>query len=293
MDKRAAALIHLLRPRHWVKNLFIFAGPFFSLKLFYPANALTLALGFACWCLITSAMYVFNDIVDRESDRQHPQKKNRPLPSGRISVAVAYVLWFALLLGSMLLAVRLGPGFAYGIILYFGINLVYSLYLKHVLILDVMCIAAGFVLRVLSGAVLIHVGFSEWLVMCAFMLSLLLGFGKRQEEITYLGKDAHSHRKVLKEYEQGFLERIPYALISATIVCYMLYTVSQEALRKFGTKNLIYTTPFVIYGLFRYAYVAYEKNKGADPTQVLFQDLPMVVNIVLWLLATGFIIYLK
>jgi len=285
-------LIRLLRPHHWVKNLFIFAGPFFSLKLFAPGNAFTMSLGFVCWCLMTSAMYVFNDIVDRDSDTQHPQKKKRPLPSGAIGVRTAYALWLLLLLGSVLLASWLGREFFYGIFLYFAINLAYSLYLKHVIILDVMCIAAGFVLRVISGAVLIHVGFSEWLIMCAFMLSLLLGFSKRQEEITYLGVDAHSHRKVLKDYERGFLERIPYTLISATIVCYMLYTVSQEAVRKFGTKNLIYTAPFVIYGLFRYAYVAYEKNKGADPTQVLFQDLPTAVNIILWILATAFIIYL-
>lgn len=286
-------MISLLRPRHWVKNLFIFAGPFFSLQLFVPGNIILLCLGFVSWCLMTSAMYVFNDIADRESDTRHPQKKKRPLACKLLDLRLAYSLWFALSAASLLLAARLGAGFAYGVILYFAVNLAYSLYLKHVLILDVMCIAAGFVLRVLSGAVLIQVGFSEWLVMCAFMLSLLLGFGKRQEEITYLGEEAHSHRRVLKEYERGFLERVPYALIAATIVCYMLYTVSPEALRKFGTKNLIYTAPFVIYGLFRYAYVAYEKDKGADPTQVLFQDAPTAVNIILWLIATGLIIYLK
>jgi hypothetical protein len=129
--------------------------------------------------------------------------------------------------------------------------------------------------------------------MCTFLLSSLLGFSKRQEEITALGENAVYHRKVLKEYDRGFLQYVPYVLVSSAILCYMLYTVSSEAIRKFGTKNLIYTTPFVIYGLLRYVYIAYEKNRGADPTQVLFQDVPTVINILLWILTVGLIIYLK
>ena len=193
----------------------------------------------------------------------------------------------------MLFSVQLCPSFSLFIIAYFLINLTYSLYLKHVFILDVMCIAAGFVLRVASCAALINVLLSEWVVMCTLLLSLLLGFGKRQEEITSLETEAVYHRRVLREYDREFLKFIPYTLLAATMLCYMLYTVSKETVARFGTKNLIYTTPFVIYGLLRYVYIAYEKNKGADPTQVLFYDLPTVINIIAWLVAFGLIIYIK
>jgi 4-hydroxybenzoate polyprenyltransferase len=282
-----------LRPKHWVKNLFIFAGPFFSLKLFNLENITKLIFGFLCWCLITSAMYLFNDIIDRREDALHPDKKNRPITSGKLGIKIAYLFCALLSFISLTLAVRLNINFAVFIALYFLITVTYSLYLKHIFILDVMCIAAGFVFRVVSGAFLIQIGVSEWLIMCTFLLSSLLGFSKRQEEITALGENAVYHRKVLKEYDRGFLQYVPYVLVSSAILCYMLYTVSSEAIRKFGTKNLIYTTPFVIYGLLRYVYIAYEKNRGADPTQVLFQDVPTVINILLWILTVGLIIYLK
>ncbi|MFH0913377.1 MAG: decaprenyl-phosphate phosphoribosyltransferase [Candidatus Omnitrophota bacterium] len=292
MDKIKFLLLSL-RPKHWVKNLFIFAGPFFSLKLFSLGNLGKLTLGLIYWCLATSAMYLFNDIIDRKEDALHPHKMNRPLARGVLKVRIAYLYFIILSIIAIVLSIRLDMNFAIFIIIYFMINIFYSLYLKHVFILDVMCIASGFVFRVVSGAVLINVGSSEWLIMCTFLLSLLLGFGKRQEEISSLGENAVYHRKVLKEYDRGFLQYVPYVLISSAIVCYMLYTVSIEAVRKFGTKNLIYTSPFVIYGLLRYVYIAYEKNKGADPTQVLFQDIPIVIDIFLWIMSVGLIIYIK
>jgi len=282
-----------LRPKHWVKNLFIFAGPFFSLKLFDLHNLNLLILGFICWCLIASAMYLFNDIIDRKEDALHPNKKYRPVASGILDIKMVCLFWVLLSVFSIAAAFKLNKIFAIFIVLYLLVNVAYSSYFKHIFILDVMCIALGFVFRVISGAALIKVGSSEWLIMCTFLLSLLLGFGKRQEEISSLGENAVYHRKVLKEYDQGFLQYAPYVLLSSAIVCYMLYTVSSEAVRKFGTKNLIYTTPFVIYGLLRYVYVAYENNKGADPTQVLFQDVPTVINILLWVITVGFIIYVK
>lgn len=289
--KKIKLIFSSLRPRHWIKNLFIFAGPFFALKLFNLYNIVTLLLGLLCWCLITSATYLFNDILDRKQDALHPLKKNRPLASGTMSVGFAYFLFFLLTFFSMIVSQRLSAIFSIFIITYLLLNIAYSLYLKHIFLLDVMCIATGFVLRVISGAVLIGVGFSEWVVMCAFLLSLFLGFGKRQEEISILKSEAIYHRKVLNDYDRNFLQRIPYVLTSSTILCYMLYAISNEAVRKFGTKNLIYTTPFVIYGLFRYIYIAFEKKHGADPTQVLFQDLPTLLNIVLWIIAVGLIIY--
>ncbi|MDP2939842.1 MAG: decaprenyl-phosphate phosphoribosyltransferase [Candidatus Omnitrophota bacterium] len=292
MGRIFKSLFLILRPKHWIKNLFIFAGPFFSLNFFVYDNIKKLSLGFICWCGISSATYIFNDIIDRKEDAFHTLKKRRPISSGLISTNLAWIVFILLSLFFFLIAFCIKTSFGYLILAYFLINLLYSLYLKHVFILDVMCISFGFILRVISGAMLINVGFSEWLIMCTLLLSLLLGFGKRQEEITSLEKVAMHHRRVLKDYDVGFLQHIPYVLVSSTIVCYMLYTVSQEAVRKFGTKNLIYTTVFVIYGLFRYVYVVNEKKKGADPTQIIFQDLPSVINILLWIMVSGFIIYL-
>jgi 4-hydroxybenzoate polyprenyltransferase len=289
--KKIKLFFSSLRPWHWVKNLFIFVGPFFALKLFNLYNIIILLSGFLCWCLITSATYLFNDTLDKKQDFLHPLKKNRPVASGALSVKFAYFLFFLLAFFSVLLAQGLSRIFSIFIITYLLLNMVYSLYLKHVFLLDVMCIATGFVLRVISGAALIKVGFSEWIVMCAFLLSLFLGFGKRQEEISILKAQAIYHRKVLNDYDRSFLQHIPYVLASSTILCYMLYTVSNEAVRKFGTKDLIYTTPFVIYGMFRYIYIAFEKKHGADPTQVLFGDLPTLLNLILWIIAAGLIIY--
>jgi len=291
MDKIKLIFVSL-RPRHWVKNIFIFAAPFFSLQLFHRENFFGLLAGFITWCMMTSAMYLFNDIIDKKYDTLHTLKKGRPIASGAIKPSVAFLWCAGLTAVSLYLGAGIKRDFAFYLALYLFINLAYSLYLKEVFILDVMAIAAGFVLRVVSGAVLVNVGVSEWIIMCTLLVSLFLGFGKRQEEITTLAQDAADHRPVLKSYDQGFLERIPYVLVSSTIVCYMLYTVSGEAIRKFGSKNLIYTTPFVIYGLFRYVYIAYEKEKGADPTQVIFSDRPTLVNILLWIIVTGLIIYM-
>ncbi len=285
-------LLQCMRPRHWVKNLFIYAGPFFSLQMFVPDNFLKLLYGFLCWCMATSAVYLLNDIIDRKEDAFHEQKKKRPIASGLVNIRLALLVCFSLAVGAVLWSMHLNTGFSLFISVYLIMNIAYSLYLKHVFILDVMCISLGFVFRVVSGALLINVGFSEWVIMCTLLLSLLLGFGKRQEELSTLEGKAPHHRRVLKEYDAHFLMNVPYVLVSSTIVCYMLYTVSSEAVRKFGTKNLIYTTPFVIYGLLRYVYIAYEKKKGADPTQVLFQDWPIVVTIVSWVLMVGLIIYM-
>ena len=226
-----------LRPKHWVKNLFVFVAPFFSRNLFNPQALMETFWGFACWCGISSALYLFNDITDRKQDLYHPHKSNRPLTSGKLRLWEAYVLFILLTFVSVLFSVQLCPSFSLFIIAYFLINLTYSLYLKHVFILDVMCIAAGFVLRVASGAALINVLLSEWVVMCTLLLSLLLGFGKRQEEITSLETEAVYHRRVLREYDREFLKFIPYTLLAATMLCYMLYTVSQETVARFGTKK--------------------------------------------------------
>ncbi|MDP2941067.1 MAG: decaprenyl-phosphate phosphoribosyltransferase [Candidatus Omnitrophota bacterium] len=284
-------LVLSLRPKHWVKNIFILAAPFFSLQLFNPGNFSNLIAGLLCWCAITSAVYLFNDIIDKKEDLLHPDKKNRPIASGLINTSLALSIFILLALAAIMFSTRVNAKFTLLIVLYLLINLVYSLYLKHIFILDVISIAMGFVLRVVSGAALVNVGVSGWIIMCAFLVSLLLGFGKRREELAMLKEEAVSHRKALKDYAQGFLERAPYCLAVATIICYMFYTVSGEAIRKFGNRNLIYTTPFVIYGLVRYVYIAYKKNKGADPTQVVFSDLSTVINILLWVTVTGLIIY--
>jgi 4-hydroxybenzoate polyprenyltransferase len=281
-----------MRPKHWIKNIFVFAGPFFARSLFHADNFSKVLCGVISWCLLSSAVYIFNDIIDRRNDVQHPVKKKRPLAAQSMKIGWAvFIMGITLFLG-YIVSIYAGRQFIAIVTAYVSINILYTVILKHIVIIDVMCIASGFVLRVMSGAYIVHAVPSEWLIMCTMLLSLLLGFGKRKEELSLLEDNAAAHRKILREYDMNFLNHIPYALLSATIVCYMLYTVSPDTIKRFGTTNLIYTTPFVIFGLLRYVYIAYEKNKGADPTQVIIQDIPTGINIFLWIITVGYFIYL-
>lgn len=282
-----------IRPKHWAKNLIIFAGPFFSLKMFDSYNFSLLILAFIAWCLISSAVYLLNDIIDRKQDSLHPDKKTRPIASGLLDIKVAYALIILLSLLSMTISIWLSIILAIIIVLYFLINIIYSIYLKHKFVINIFCISFGFILRLVSGAVIIHVGLSRWIIICTLLLALLLSFSKRQLELISLGGNAAYYHMGLKDYNKKFIKYIPYVLVSSLVVYYTLYTVSHETIRRFGTRNLIYTIPFVIYGLFRYIYLAYIKKKGSDPIQIVLQDLPSVINILLWITIVGVIIYLK
>lgn len=287
------ALIKTMRPRQWAtKNIFIFAALVFDKQLFVVDSFLRTLAGFALFCLISSSVYIFNDLADLEADRQHPEKKNRPIASGRLPVSVA---WIA---GILLTAITLGagywlaPSFGYVISLYFLLNVAYSKWLKHVAILDVLIISAGFVLRVGAGVTLIQVErFSPWLYVVMTLLSLFLGFGKRRAELALLAQGAGSHRKVLDGYTLPLLDQYIMIVSGTTIVAYSLYTFSAPNLP--DNHSMMLTIPFVVYTIFRYLYLIEVKHAGGAPEEVLISDRPFQIAMLLWAATVLAIFYLS
>jgi len=280
-----------MRPTQWAKNLTVLAPLLFAQQLFIPGAFARAVFAFALFCLLSSAVYLFNDVLDYERDRVHPEKCYRPLAAGHLTrgtvmgvsgILLIFVFGGALLLGRTVLLIFVG---------YWVLNLLYSLWLKHQVILDVFSIAAGFVLRVVGGAVAVQVEISHWLLVCTTLLALFLGFCKRRQELLSLGTDADQHRQVLTEYDPRFLDMMIGIVTAATVMSYALYTVSEETVRKFQTDGLLVTLPFVLYGIFRYLYLVYHKELGGDPTQQMLTDKPLILNLALWILAVGSILY--
>jgi 4-hydroxybenzoate polyprenyltransferase len=280
-----------MRPQQWIKNLFLFAPLIFAGRLFQRGDVFLTIEGFSLFCLAASGIYLANDITDLERDKLHPVKSQRPLPSGQLSVRSAATAAVLLLLVAVCAGWLLDPGFGAIVSGYIAVNLLYSLKLKEVVIIDVMTISAGFVLRVMGGAILIHVGASEWLMICTVLLSLFLGFSKRRHEITILEGQADVHRSVLKHYSPYFLDQMIGIVTASTVMSYALYTISEETVRKFGTTRLIYTVPFVLYGIFRYLYLVHRKEEGGNPARLALTDIPLLVTMILWIVAASVIIY--
>jgi 4-hydroxybenzoate polyprenyltransferase len=285
------ALFATLRPQQWVKNFVLFAGLIFSQNLSRLDMGLKTLVGFGLFCLLSSSVYILNDILDVESDRKHPLKSTRPIAKGDIKVSTAVFLFIILALVSLSLSFWLSPLFALTAISYFILNLLYSVYLKQVVIIDVMCIALGFVIRAVAGAVLIGVEISAWLIVCTTLLALFLGFGKRRYELLLLEAQATDHRKSLSEYSPYFLDQMISVVTASTVVAYAFYTISPEIEQKLGTKHMDLTIPFVLYGVFRYLYLIHQKEGGGSPTKMLLNDKPILANIILWLLAVILIVY--
>lgn len=285
------SIIASMRLPHWVKNLFLFAALIFSGRLLYIEDFLLTLVGFLLFSIGSSGIYLVNDIADVEKDKLHPEKCRRPIPSGELGIgtawAAAVILLAIALAGSFIVSPRFGVVTA----TYILINLAYSFYLKHVVILDVMSIAISFVLRVVAGAVIIGVPSSEWLILCTLLLSLFLGFAKRRHELLILEKDATVHRAVLEHYSPYFLDQMTAIVTASTVMSYALYTISDETVRKFNTKSLIYTVPFVLYGIFRYLYLVHKREKGGNPTKIILTDIPLILNVVAWVLVCAYIIY--
>jgi 4-hydroxybenzoate polyprenyltransferase len=280
-----------LRPQQWVKNLLLFAGLIFS-QNFYNLNLFLKSLAaFGLFCLLSSSVYIVNDILDIESDRKHPLKAFRPIAKGEIKISTAVFLFILLALVSLGFSTLLSRPFALMALSYFVLNLVYSRYLKHVVIIDVMCIALGFVIRAVAGALVIGVVISAWLVVCTTLLALFLGFGKRRHELLLLDAQAGGHRKILTEYSPYFLDQMISVVTASTVVAYAFYTLSPEVEGKLGTKYMDLTIPFVLYGVFRYLYLIHQKEGGGSPTKMLLGDAPLLVNIILWFFAVILIIY--
>ena len=284
-------LIHAMRPREWVKNVFVLAALVFTKRIFDPSDLLQGGLAFACFCLISGAAYLFNDIRDRENDHQHPLKRHRPIASGALRVSVAALAAVLLALTALIGGFYVHPHFGIVLLIYAVLNIAYTLYLKHIVILDVMIIAAGFLLRAIGGAVAIQVAISSWFILCTMLLALFLGFAKRRHELALLEGEASTHRRILAEYSPQFLDQIIAIVTAGALVSYALYTMSPEVIEKLGTKYLNLTIPFVIYGMLRYLYLIYKKDGGGNPTSTVLGDIPLLIACALWLLTLGLILY--
>lgn len=288
---RLQALWQGLRPHQWTKNFFLFAGLLFSRNLFDPVLLGRVMLAFGVFCLLSGAVYLVNDLADLAQDRRHPAKSRRPLASGRLSPAPACLAAGVLAALSLGAALWLGPGFFQVAAGYLLLQAGYQWALRHAVILDVFAIAAGFALRVVAGAVVIAVEASSWLILCTIFLSLFIALGKRRQELAARGGTGPSGRRVLEEYSLDLLDQMISVVAASTVIAYSLYTMSEETFTRFGTRNLVWTVPFVLYGILRYLYLIHRKGVGEEPEAVLLSDRPLLAAGLLWVLAAAFIIY--
>jgi 4-hydroxybenzoate polyprenyltransferase len=279
-------LLRLMRPHQWVKNSFVLTGLLFGHAWHSPALVIHALTAFVAFCLISSTVYVFNDIIDIKEDKHHPTKRNRPLPSGKLSITTAAI--FAAILGvsALLLAALASYKVVIILLIYAVMNLAYSIKLKHIVILDVFIIATGFMLRILAGTLGLGIPPSQWLLLCGLMVTLFLGFSKRRAEIIVLSADKTAHRKVLEDYSPVLLDKMIVITAAGLIMSYSLYTMSPETILIHRTANLIYTVPFVIYGVFRYIFLLHHQRSGGDPSRDLVRDPHMLTVLLTWLITT-------
>jgi 4-hydroxybenzoate polyprenyltransferase len=273
-----------------VKNLFVFAGLVFAQKLFTPLALVALA-AFAVFCALSGAVYLVNDVADRDKDRLHPTKRDRPIASGRLSVAAAVPAAALLVILALGASLRISWPFAAVAAAYAGLLILYSLWLKHLVIVDVLVVAAGFVLRAVGGAVAIDVEISGWLLICTILIALFLALGKRRHEYLALGAGAATHRPILAEYSAELLDQMIAVVTASTVTAYALYTMSPETVAKFHTQLLPATLPFVLYGIFRYLYLLYRRQLGGNPSELFLNDWPLLLNTFLWFLVVLTIVY--
>jgi 4-hydroxybenzoate polyprenyltransferase len=295
---RIALYISEMRPKQWTKNLIVLAPLLFSLNLFRRDMDLLSLSAFGIFCLLSGAIYVFNDVIDCRQDREHPTKRDRPIASGRVGRGRAVVFGAALAAVGLSVAARIGGNFLAVCATYTALMIAYSLGLKHMVVLDVLIISIGFVLRAIAGVEVLKtadpaVVLSPWLLVCTLFLALFLGFGKRRSELDLLAHKAHLHRRSLEDYSKEFLDSMIAVVTAATVIAYAIYTIWPGTVEKFKTGALIYTVPFVVFGLFRYMYLVIRKNRGGSPSEILMSDVPLVADIVLWVVAAGLVIYLS
>jgi 4-hydroxybenzoate polyprenyltransferase len=285
------SLVLSLRPSQWTKNLIIFGALGLSQRLLDVDAVLRSCAAFAIFCVLSGVVYLLNDIADREADRQHPLKRFRPIASGTLPVTVAIGWALGLGLGGLAAAFWLRPLFGVVATSYVLLLALYSWQLKHIVILDVLTIAIGFVMRAAAGAVAIAVPISHWLYVLTILLALFLAFSKRRHELVLLANGATSHRRILAEYSPYLLDQMIAVVSASTIVAYAFYTVSPETVQKFGTDRLMLTLPFPLYGIFRYLYLVHLKEGGGSPADMLLTDKPLLLCVALWTVAVAIIIY--
>jgi 4-hydroxybenzoate polyprenyltransferase len=284
-------LLKALRPDQWIKNVVVFAALIFAAELGNKVLLFHSLLAFVIFCLASSAVYLFNDVCDRERDSRHPIKMHRPIASGQVSVKTALIFSAILTIIILVPSFLMWPGFGVIVAGYIVINVLYSLVLKNIVILDVMVIALGFVLRAVGGGMIINVHISPWLILCTLLLALFLGFAKRRHELELLKETAQSHRFLLREYSPYFLDQMIAVVTTSTLILYILYTMLGELKVRMKVQYLELTIPFVLYGIFRYLYLVHQKRKGGSPTQTLLRDPHLLVNVVLWAAVAIFLIY--
>ena len=278
----ATAALVSMRPLHWLKNVFVLAPLVFAQRLTDRESVLRALAAFGLFCLISSAVYLFNDLLDRKADRLHPRKRRRPIAAGELAAGPAGVLATILAVAGLAAAVPLDTGFAGILAGYLTLNMAYSLALKNVVILDVMLVAAGFLLRAWGGAAVIDVGMSNWLILCTGLIALFLGFVKRRQELDGLADLPPAQRPILAEYTVGFLDQMIGVVTASTVLAYAFYAFSPEVAEKLGTPYMGLTLPFVLYGLFRYLYLVHRRGEGESPTSLVVRDGPLRTAVLLW-----------
>lgn len=285
------SLLISLRPEQWTKNLVVFAALLFGRQLLDPSAVVLSTAAFFIFCALSGAVYLVNDVLDREADRLHPVKRRRPIASGALDPGLALGAAAVLGVGGLAAAFFVSRGFLVAATAYLLLLTLYSGPLKRMVILDVLTIALGFVLRAAAGALAVDVPISHWLLVCTILLALFLGLAKRRHELVLLADGATSHRRILQEYSPYMLDQMIAIVAAATIMGYALYTVSPETIAKFGSDQLLLTLPFPIYGIFRYLYLVHQRQGGGSPAEMLLQDRPLLVCVLLWALAVALIIY--
>lgn len=283
---KVKGFILILRPRQWIKNLFLFAALLFSRNIDNPLYIITSFYAFLCFCMISSTVYIFNDIRDIEKDRKHPIKRKRPIAAGVLTRREAQILMLIMLPFSSALSFMLNYSFGFIVMAYLLNNVIYTLYVKNIVILDVMSIALGFILRVSAGAVVIGVAISPWLLLCTFLLALFLGFSKRRNELLIFQENAYNHRRILEHYSLEFIDNMLSIVTTSTLISYSMYTFYASSNRR----SMI-TILFVLYGIFRYQYIIYNKKMGESPEEIVLTDKPLAVDIMLWVLVSVVILY--
>jgi 4-hydroxybenzoate polyprenyltransferase len=283
-------LLRAMRPQQWVKNAFVLAPLVFAHRLTDPQALGRALLLLAAFCAGASAVYLLNDIRDREADRNHPLKQRRPLASGALSVPLAASVAAVLAAAAIAGGYALGPRPLLYVLGFLALNSAYSWWLKHLVIVDVMVLAMGYLLRVEAGGAAIDVAVSSWLVLCTLLVALFLGFSKRRHELLLLAERAPAQRPVLSQYSPAFLDQMINVVTASTVLSYALYAISDESLAKHG-RGLLYTVPFVLYGVFRYLYLMYQQPGHANPTEEVLTDPPFLVNVALWSALVLWVLY--
>ncbi len=288
-------IFEIMRPAHWTKNAFLFAGLIFGRKLIGPIDEVVLSVasaigGFVCFSLASSAVYIFNDIIDRRADSLHPEKQRRPIAAGEVTVRNASLMSLICAIVAVVAAFMLAGSFACIIVIYIVLMVLYSLVLKQMMILDCVVISIGFCLRAVAGAIVVGVFISPWLIICTFALCLFLGFGKRRSEIEQLGEYSEAFRKTLAGYTPELLAHMLDVSSGLAIVCFLLYAMDERTVTIFGTHNLVYTTPLVLYCIFRFSALI-QKGRFSGPVQFILKDRPFQIAFALWVITCIAIIY--